>query len=124
MKNAFRWIITIIGIMCITFFVGMFFGRRSMTPAANYSPTAFAETTTNDVLQININTADFDELLTLPGIGETIAQRIIDFTSGSTFAIDGNLQKISNYIFIITPSTVEVSGDFLNFMDSFESKGF
>ena len=41
-----------------------------------------------------------------------IAQRIIDFTSGSTFAISGNLQKISNYIFIITPQSVEISGDF------------
>lgn len=63
-------------------------------------------------------------ILNVEGLDVGIAQRIIDFTSGSTFAIDGNLQKISNYIFIITPSSVEVSGDFLNFMDSFESKGF
>ena len=62
-------------------------------------------------------------VLNVEGLDVAIAQRIIDFTSGSTFAIDGNLQKISNYIFIITPSSVEVSGDFLNFMDSFESKG-
>lgn len=63
-------------------------------------------------------------VLNVEGLDVGIAQRIIDFTSGSTFAIDGNLQKISNYIFIITPSTVEVSGDFLNFMDSFDTKGF
>ena len=41
-----------------------------------------------------------------------LAQRILDFTSGSCYAIDGNLQKISNYIFIITPPTIEISGDF------------
>ena len=41
-----------------------------------------------------------------------IAQRIIDFTSGSCFAISGNLQKISHYIFIITPAVVDISGDF------------
>ena len=41
-----------------------------------------------------------------------LAQRILDFTSGSCYAIDGNLQKISNYIFIITPPSIEISGDF------------
>ena len=46
------------------------------------------------------------------GLDVDIAQRIIDFTSGSCFAISGNLQKISNYIFIATPQTVELSGDF------------
>ena len=40
------------------------------------------------------------------------AQRIIDFTSGSCYAINGNLQKISHYIFIITPAIVDISGDF------------
>lgn len=51
-------------------------------------------------------------VLNLEGLDVDIAQRIIDFTSGSCFAIDGNLQKISHYIFIITPASVDISGDF------------
>lgn len=51
-------------------------------------------------------------VLNLEGLDVDIAQRIIDFTSGSCFAISGNLQKISHYIFIITPSSVDISGDF------------
>lgn len=51
-------------------------------------------------------------ILNLEGIHVELAQRIIDFTSGSCFAIDGNMQKISNYIFIATPPSVEISGDF------------
>lgn len=51
-------------------------------------------------------------VLNLEGLDVEIAQRIIDFTSGSCFAISGNLQKISHYIFIITPASVDISGDF------------
>ena len=51
-------------------------------------------------------------VLNLEGLDVDIAQRIIDFTSGSCFAISGNLQKISHYIFIITPAIVDISGDF------------
>ncbi|MBD5493039.1 MAG: cell division protein SepF [Lachnospiraceae bacterium] len=51
-------------------------------------------------------------VLNLEGLDVEIAQRIIDFTSGSCFAISGNLQKISQYIFIITPASVDISGDF------------
>ncbi len=51
-------------------------------------------------------------VLNLEGLDVDIAQRIIDFTSGSTYAIKGNLQKISHYIFIITPASVDISGDF------------
>ncbi len=51
-------------------------------------------------------------VLNVEGLDVETAQRIIDFASGSCFAIDGNLQKISNYIFIITPPSVELSGDF------------
>lgn len=59
-------------------------------------------------------------VLNVEGLDVDIAQRIIDFTSGSCFAISGNLQKISNYIFIITPPSVDVSGDFANIMDSLD----
>lgn len=50
-------------------------------------------------------------ILNLEGLDFEIAQRIIDFTSGATFAINGNLQKISNYIFLVTPTNVDISGD-------------
>lgn len=59
-------------------------------------------------------------VLNLEGLDVDVAQRIIDFTSGSCFAISGNLQKISHYIFIITPSTVEISGDFQELLGAFE----
>lgn len=50
-------------------------------------------------------------VLNFEGVHVEIAQRIIDFTSGSCFSIDGNLQKITNYIFIATPPSIDVSGD-------------
>ena len=51
-------------------------------------------------------------VLNMEGLDVDVAQRIIDFTSGSCYAISGNLQKISHYIFIITPASVDISGDF------------
>ncbi|MDO4343465.1 MAG: cell division protein SepF [Eubacteriales bacterium] len=51
-------------------------------------------------------------VLNVEGLDLDLCQRIIDFTCGSCYAISGNLQKISNYIFIITPPSVDVSGDF------------
>lgn len=55
-------------------------------------------------------------VINLEGIHVEIAQRIIDFTSGACYSMGGNLQKISNYIFIVTPKTVELSGDFQDMM--------
>lgn len=51
-------------------------------------------------------------VLNMEGIHTEVAQRIIDFTSGATYSMNGNLQKISSYIFIATPDSVELSGDF------------
>ncbi|MEE8835504.1 MAG: cell division protein SepF [Eubacteriales bacterium] len=50
-------------------------------------------------------------VLNLEGIDVELAQRIIDFSSGSCYAIAGGLQKVSSYIFILTPSNVEITGD-------------
>jgi cell division inhibitor SepF len=50
-------------------------------------------------------------ILNLEGMDVELAQRIIDFISGAAFAISGNLQRISNYIFLVTPANVDISGD-------------
>lgn len=61
-------------------------------------------------------------ILNLEGLDLEVAQRIIDFTSGATFAISGNLQKISNYIFLVTPTNVDISGDLQDLLNtSFDS---
>lgn len=57
-------------------------------------------------------------ILNLEGLDLEVAQRIIDFTSGATFAINGNLQKISNYIFLVTPTNVGISGDLTDLLNS------
>lgn len=57
-------------------------------------------------------------ILNLEGMDLEIAQRIIDFISGATFAISGNLQKISNYIFLVTPTNVDITGDLQDLLSS------
>ena len=48
------------------------------------------------------------------------AQRIVDFLSGSIYALDGNIQKVSAGIFIIAPNNVDIMGDF---KDELRNKG-
>ena len=60
-------------------------------------------------------------LINMEGLNIEIAQRIIDFTSGSTYAMHGSLQKVSNYIFLATPDGVDISGDIQNIMDAFDA---
>lgn len=84
-------------------------------------PTSFDETREiTDTLLSNRTV-----VLNMEGLDMGLAQRIIDFTSGSTYAIKGNLQKISHYIFIVTPASVDISGDFPTLLnDSFEVPQF
>lgn len=51
-------------------------------------------------------------ILNLEGLDMEVAQRIIDFTSGSCYSIGGSLQKVSSYIFILTPANVDITGDY------------
>lgn len=51
-------------------------------------------------------------LLNLEDVDGDMAQRIIDFTSGACYSMGGNLQKVSTFIFVVTPASVDIEGDF------------
>lgn len=76
-------------------------------------------TTVNDAREVTATLLEGSTIiLNLEGMDLEVAQRIIDFTSGATVAINGNLQKVSNFIFLVTPSNIDISGDLQDLLDS------
>jgi len=59
-------------------------------------------------------------IINLEEIEKDAAQRIIDFLSGAVYSLDGNIQKVSNGIFLIAPYNVDIMGDF---KDELRNKG-
>ena len=39
------------------------------------------------------------------------ARKMVDFLSGAVYALDGNIQKVSNGIFLIAPYNVDIMSD-------------
>lgn len=51
-------------------------------------------------------------VVNLEGTDHPIAQRLVDYLSGVADSLDGDLQCISNRIFVVAPKNIELSGDF------------
>ncbi|MBR0105131.1 MAG: cell division protein SepF [Firmicutes bacterium] len=47
-----------------------------------------------------------------------VAQRIMDFLSGTIYALEGSIQRVTNNIFVLAPDNIEISGDLLSEMKS------
>ncbi|MDA3846477.1 MAG: cell division protein SepF [Vallitaleaceae bacterium] len=59
-------------------------------------------------------------IINLEKLDAGVAQRIMDFISGSCYTLEGNVQKVTNNIFIIAPANVDVAG---NFKEELKSNG-
>ena len=54
---------------------------------------------------------DLPVILNLQGTDTELAKRLIDFSSGLTYALDGGMQKVAEKVFMLTPRDVEVSAE-------------
>ena len=52
-------------------------------------------------------------IVNLEYVNKDVARRIIDFMSGAVYALDGNIQKISNSIFLIAPYNYEITNEII-----------
>ena len=50
-------------------------------------------------------------ILNLQSAETDLAKRLIDFSSGLTYALDGGMQRVADKVFMLTPRNVEVSAE-------------
>lgn len=63
-------------------------------------------------------------IVRLHRVDKAEAQRIVDFLSGTTHALDGNMRKLGETIFCFTPSSVVIEGDIeADFFEMIKNEG-
>lgn len=50
-------------------------------------------------------------ILNLQNVDAELSRRMVDFCSGLTYALDGQIQTVANRVFLLTPRNVEVSAE-------------
>lgn len=63
----------------------------------NDAPVICDNLKNNKTVVVNLENADFED-----------GRKIFDFLNGAVYALDGTIQKISENVFILAPSTVDV----------------
>lgn len=95
--------------------------RVKKSNGSNMRVYMFKPTSVEDAREITETLQlDYTIILNVEGLDVDVSQRIIDFMSGASFAINGSLQKISNYIFLVTPPNVDTFGEYASVIDAFD----
>jgi cell division inhibitor SepF len=50
-------------------------------------------------------------IINLTGVDRDLKRRLVDFASGLTFGLNGDMKKVAESVFMLTPTNVEVSAD-------------
>lgn len=80
-------------------------GRRPGPSVAVFAPRGFSDVTEiADALR-----ARQVAIVNLQGADRTLLQRVVDFTSGVAYTIDGRIQKLAEAIYLVVPAGVTVN---------------
>jgi cell division inhibitor SepF len=85
---------------------------RPLQPVSSAKPYVVAPTSFNqaqevaDKLKVNQPV-----IVNLQNVDRDLSRRIIDFASGLCYGIGGQMERVANQVFLLTPSNVEVSAE-------------
>jgi len=85
---------------------------RPLQPVASAKPHVVAPTSFNqaqevaDKLKVNQPV-----IVNLQNVDRDLSRRIIDFASGLCYGVGGQMERVANQVFLLSPSNVEVSAE-------------
>ena len=84
--------------------------RPLQPPTQHQKVHALAPTGFNDAQEIGDRLKNSQPVIVnLQGVDRELARRLIDFSSGLTYGLGGQMERVADSVFLLTPSNVEVS---------------
>lgn len=88
------------------------FGRPAEPVTPPYRISTFQPVAYNDIQKIGERYREgFPVIMNLTEMDDKSAMRLIDFASGLIFGLHGSIEKVTNKVFLLSPSNVEVSAE-------------
>jgi cell division inhibitor SepF len=82
------------------------------TPVASRDPHVVEPSGFNDAQVVGDRLkANQPVIVNLQGVDKELQRRLIDFSSGLTYALGGSMTRVADQVFLISPSNVEVSDE-------------
>jgi cell division inhibitor SepF len=83
---------------------------RSMAAGASTKPFVVGPTSFNDAQDVADKfKVNVPVILNLQGVDRDLSRRIIDFASGLCYGLGGQMERVANQVYLLTPNDVEVS---------------
>jgi cell division inhibitor SepF len=84
---------------------------RTLPPASS-RPHVVTPASFNDAQEIGDEfKSHVPVILNLQGVSRDLARRLIDFASGLCYALDGQMERVANQVYLLTPTDMEVSAE-------------
>ena len=85
---------------------------RQIAPVSSPRVHLVAPTGFNDAKEIGDRLKSSQPvILNLQGVDRELCRRLIDFASGVTYGLGGQMEKAADQVFLLTPTNVEVSAE-------------
>jgi cell division inhibitor SepF len=85
---------------------------RPISPVHNAKPHAVTPGGFGDAQEIGDRLKDGQPVIVnLQEVPPDLSRRLIDFCSGATYVLGGNMERVAKSVFLLTPANVEVSAD-------------
>jgi cell division inhibitor SepF len=85
---------------------------RPLTPQSSAKPFAMSPSSFNEAQSVaDKYMAGIPVIMNLQGLERDLSRRLVDFASGLCYGMRGSMERVTNQVYLLTPSNVEVSAE-------------